>query len=71
MNGSNHVTCKDGVYNGTAPNCLPKGKKYFHFYRLDEFNNSTARTNCVDPILWLSGENKRCLGDPVIRMYRN
>lgn len=27
MNGSNHVTCKDGVYNGSAPNCLPKGNK--------------------------------------------
>ena len=25
MNGSNHVICKDGVYNGSAPNCLPKG----------------------------------------------
>lgn len=47
MNGSNHVTCKDGVYNGTTPNCLPKGKKYFHFYRLDEFNNPTARRKCV------------------------
>ena len=47
MNGSNHLTCKDGVYNGTTPNCLPKGKKYFHFYRLDEFNNPTARRNCV------------------------
>ena len=47
MNGSNHVTCKDGVYNGTTPNCLPKGKKYFQFYRLDEFNNPTARRNCV------------------------
>ena len=26
MNGSSHVTCKDGLYNGSAPNCLPKGK---------------------------------------------
>ena len=39
MNGSSHVTCKDGLYNGSAPNCLPKGKvdqsliffcNYFH-----------------------------------------
>ena len=26
LNGSSHVTCKDGVYNGSAPECLPKGK---------------------------------------------
>lgn len=26
MNGSNHVKCEDGVYNGSAPNCLPKGE---------------------------------------------
>lgn len=25
MNGSNHVTCREGIYNGSAPNCLPKG----------------------------------------------
>ncbi|XP_020611647.1 protein mesh-like isoform X3 [Orbicella faveolata] len=24
VNGSNHVTCEDGIYNGSAPNCLPK-----------------------------------------------
>nr|XP_058948028.1 protein mesh-like [Pocillopora verrucosa] len=24
LNGSSHVTCKDGLYNGSAPNCLPK-----------------------------------------------
>ena len=27
MTGSNHVTCKDGVYNGSAPDCLPKCKE--------------------------------------------
>lgn len=26
MKGSNHVTCQDGVYNGSAPKCLPKGE---------------------------------------------
>ena len=26
LNGSSHVTCKDGVYNDSAPECLPKGK---------------------------------------------
>ncbi|XP_074631718.1 sushi domain-containing protein 2-like [Acropora palmata] len=24
INGSTHVTCADGVYNGSSPNCLPK-----------------------------------------------
>ena len=32
MNGSNHVKCKDGVYNGSAPNCLPKGAVNSYFY---------------------------------------
>ncbi|XP_073244634.1 uncharacterized protein [Porites lutea] len=31
MNGSNHVTCKDGVYNGTTPNCLPKECSPFEY----------------------------------------
>ena len=26
INGSSHVTCVDGVYNGSSPNCLPKGE---------------------------------------------
>ncbi|XP_074609533.1 protein mesh-like isoform X5 [Acropora palmata] len=24
INGSSHVSCEDGVYNGSSPNCLPK-----------------------------------------------
>ena len=33
INGSSYVTCLDGVYNGSSPNCLPKGAFYFLFSR--------------------------------------
>ena len=49
MNGSNHVTCKDGVYNGSAPNCLPKGKvdQYFIFSFTACLKNCYVDYNCV------------------------
>ena len=25
LNGSRHITCQDGVYNGSTPTCPPKG----------------------------------------------
>ena len=35
MNGSSHVSCEDGVYNGSSPNCLPKGT--FEFFLFSSF----------------------------------
>ena len=54
MNGSSHVTCKDGLYNGSAPNCLPKGKvdqSLIFFLQLFSFTacikNCYVDFNCV------------------------
>ena len=35
INGSSHVSCEDGVYNGSSPNCLPKGT--FEFFLFSSF----------------------------------
>lgn len=37
MNGSNHVTCEDGVYNGSAPTCSPKGNISRSIFCINEY----------------------------------
>ncbi|XP_068694477.1 uncharacterized protein [Montipora foliosa] len=42
MNGSSHVTCVDGVYNGSSPNCQPKECPMFQY---GDFANGRVEGN--------------------------
>ena len=48
MNGSNHVTCEEGVYNGSAPNCLPKGELNCRYIVVNVYSTNVLQFSCVD-----------------------